>query len=116
MTIERIISILRPLRLTLADEKRLQCEMADAFTAAGLPFEREVRLSQRDVIDFVLDGGTGIEVKVKGGKRDIFHQVERYAEHDAISELLLVTNVPMGMPEEVCGKPVYVHHLFRAWL
>lgn len=116
MTIHRVISILRPLRLTLADEKRLQAEMADAFTAASLPFEREVRLSQHDVIDFMFEGGLGAEVKIKGSKRAIYFQVERYAAHEQLSALLLVTNVPMGVPAEIHGKPIYVHHIGQAWL
>lgn len=116
MTIHRIISILRPLCLTLVDEKRLQAEIEDAFTAAGLGFQREVRLSAGDVIDFLVEGGIGAEVKIKGGKRDIYHQMQRYSYHDRITSLILISNVPMGLPPEIGGKPAYFHSLAAAWL
>lgn len=110
-----IVSLLSRLRLPLSDEKRLQTAIAEAFDGASVVYEREVRLNAQDVIDFVV-GTIGIEVKIKGAKRAIYHQVERYAKHESIKELILVSNVAMGFPPEVEGKPVYVVNLGRAWL
>lgn len=115
MTVDEIIAVLRPLRLPLSDENRLQASMADAFSAAALALEREVRLSAEDIIDFFGEG-IGIEAKIKGGKMAIYRQLERYAKHDRIEQLILVTNVPTGMPTEIDGKPIYVHNLAMAWL
>ncbi|TJW14381.1 MAG: hypothetical protein E5W82_10420 [Mesorhizobium sp.] len=115
MTVQRIMGLLSTLRLPLSDEKRLQAAIADEFTLADIPFVREVRLSPADVIDFMA-GEIGIEVKIKGGKRDIYHQVERYAQHVRVKELILVSNVAMGFPPEIKGKPVYFHNLAKAWL
>ncbi|AMX93707.1 MULTISPECIES: hypothetical protein [Mesorhizobium] len=114
-TVQQIIGLLAGIRLPLSDEKRLQAAISDEFTLADIPHEREVRLSPEDVIDFMC-GEIGIEVKIKGGKRAIFHQVERYAQHDSIKELILVSNVAMGFPPEINGKPVYFHNLAKAWL
>lgn len=114
--ISRALSALRSTRFPLSDEKRLQAAISDAFTATGIEHEREVRLSDKDIIDFLLPGGLGIEVKIKGGKREIYFQVQRYAQHDQITALILATNVPMGFPPLVNGKPVYVHNFAMAWL
>lgn len=103
-------------RLSLSDEKKTQTEIADAFDECGISYEREFRLSGKDIIDFMIDGRIGIEIKIKGSRMAIFRQVERYAEHDAVKELILVTNVPTGFPKEVNGKPVYVLNLAKAWL
>lgn len=116
MTVHRIIETLRPLRLSLGNEKRLQAEIEEAFAASGLTFEREVRLSPEDVIDFLMEDGVGVEVKIKGGKREIYHQMQRYSAHDRINSLILVSNVPMGLPPKIGGKPAYFHSLATAWL
>lgn len=115
MTSHDIIRILSATRFPLSNEKLLQAAIQEEFDAAGVEHSREHRLSAEDVIDFIA-GSIGIECKVKGSRREHYRQLERYAQHDAISELILVTNVPMGMPPEINGKPVYIFNLAKAWL
>lgn len=114
-SVRHILDLLAGLRLPLSTEKRLQGAIADEFDRAGVVYDRECRLSNSDIIDFRI-GDIGIEVKIKGAKRSIYHQIERYAEHSDIKELILISNVAMGFPAEVKGKPVYIHNLSRAWL
>lgn len=111
----QIVDLLMRQRLSLSDEKQLQAEMAAVFTRAGLPFEREVRLGDGDIVDFMVCG-TAIEVKIKGSKRSIYRQCERYCAHDRVAELVLATNMPMALPTEICGKPVVVSLLGVGWL
>jgi hypothetical protein len=111
----QIVHLLTSHRLPLSDEKQLQQAMADVFTAADLEFRREVRLSDGDIVDFMV-GVTAVEVKIKGNRRDIFRQVERYCGHADVYDLVLATNVPMSLPSPICGKPVSVAHLGRGWL
>jgi hypothetical protein len=118
----RIIHLLITHRFPLADEKLLQAEIAGVLAAAQLSFRREVRLGPRDIVDFVVDDpaqitvGVAVEVKIKGNRRDIFRQLERYAAYDAVSAIVLATNVPMNLPETICGKPASVAALGRGWL
>lgn len=114
--IQKIFDCLSLRRLPLNNEKRTQEEIAAAFDECGISYEREFRLSGSDIVDFLCDGSIATEIKIKGAKMAIFRQVERYAKHDAVKELLLVTNVPTGFPKEVNGKPVYILNLARAWL
>lgn len=110
-----IIKLIRSRQFSLSDEKVLQGEMAAAFDAAGISHEREFRLDARNIVDFMV-GEIGIEVKIKGARLNIFRQIERYMAFDAVKRLILATNVPMGMPDLVNGKPVHVVNLGRAWL
>jgi len=112
---QAIFAALRQHRFSLHDEKAMQAEMFSVLVAAGFEAEREVVLSDADRID-ILVGTVGIECKIKGQRRAIYHQVERYARHDRISALILATNVAMGMPPQLSGKPVLVLNLARAWL
>lgn len=114
-TIERILAVLKTHRFSLSDEKKLQAEIAEAFDSAGIVYEREDRLSAEDVVDFTI-GAIAAEIKIKGSRRNIYAQVERYAKHDRIKELILITNVATGFPPEVNGKPVYVLNLAKAWM
>lgn len=115
MTAQEIIRILSGTRFPLSNEKLLQAAIEEEFDAHGVEHLREHRLSDADIIDFTV-GRIGLEVKIKGTKREIFRQVERYAVHDIIDEIILATNVPMGMPAEINGKAVHVFNLSRAWL
>jgi hypothetical protein len=112
---KRLTRLLISHRLPLSDEKILQAEMASVFLGAGIAFDREVRLGDGDIVDFMV-GGTAIEVKIKGARRAIYRQLERYARHERVAAILLATNVPMGLPALIGGKPAAVAELGRCWL
>lgn len=109
------VAVLRSIRLPAGPEKDVQQAISDALGRAGIVHSREVRLSPTDIIDFVVDG-LGIEVKIKGARRAILRQLERYAAHPDISALALVSSVAMGVPAVINGKPVEFVSMGRAWL
>jgi hypothetical protein len=118
----QIVRLLTSHRLSLADEKALQREIAGVLEASDIAFQREFRLSGADIVDFMvgdlvpIEAGIAIEVKIKGGKRNIYRQIERYCAHPAVREIVLATNVPMMLPPEIGGKPATVAMLARGWL
>lgn len=95
-------------------EEELQEGLGQALTAAGIPFEREVILGPQDRIDFLV-GDVGIELKVKGSVESAHRQLARYARHEKVQHLLLVTTKPsMGRAEYTIGtKRVRTLVLFR---
>ncbi|MBP6818327.1 MAG: hypothetical protein KBC46_03385 [Ferrovibrio sp.] len=118
-------------RLALTDEKRAQQDLANAFVAAGISFQRELQLTiedvpedrraqathKRDIPDFMLPGGVVVELKLRGNQKvAVFNQLERYAQHDGVKAIMLVTNLAMGLPEEINGKPAFIISMGRAWL
>ena len=113
--ISNIVSALKAGRFSLAREKETQADIAAMFDRAGIAYEREVDLGDRNIIDFRL-GEVGIEVKIGGSKREIFKQCERYCGTGKIAALILATNVAIGFPSEIGGVPCYVVSMGRAWL
>ena len=114
---QSICAILAGYRFPITTEVQLQLAMHDALLAAEIDTVRELELSKGNRIDlFVRSAGVGIECKIKGSKREIFRQVERYCGHELIEAMILATNVAIGMPAEIKGKPVLVLNLSRAWL
>lgn len=113
--IAQILDALRPARFPLSGEKPLQAAIGAQLLTHGFDARREVTLAPGDIVDFMVDG-IAIEVKIKGGKRNILRQCERYAAHPSVSALVLVTNVAMGFPTTLNGKPTAVLNLGRAWL
>lgn len=111
-----IMTLLRRHRIDLTDEKRTQADIESILTDAGIPFEREKRLAPGDIVDFLVAGGLAIEVKTDGSKASIYRQLLRYAGHDAVNELLLVSNVPMTLPPVINGKRAAVASLGAAWI
>lgn len=74
-------------------------------------FRSEVRLSARDRLDVLLGDGTAIEIKVDGSRTAVLRQLHRYAEHDAVSGLILLTTKSSHsrqMPKAVLGKPLEI--------
>lgn len=116
MTIRaRIVHLLTSHRLPLADEKLLQQAIGDVFETEVLDFEREVRLGPGDIVDFMVEG-IAVEIKIKGNRRDIYRQLERYCRYEGVASIVLATNVPMGLPTEIGGKPASIAALGRGWL
>lgn len=99
--------LLRPRYRHPTDELRLQEEIAAVFAAAGVAFEREVMLTPKDRIDFLV-GAVGIEIKVKGAAHAVARQLLRYAEHERIGELVLfTTRTQIVVPTTLGGKVVH---------
>lgn len=90
-----------------ANELDLQIGIERVLRSAGYDVRPEVRLTPRDRIDFMV-GRVGIEVKVKGSRSALLHQLIRYADHHDIGELLVVTTRARhhGIPSALNGKPV----------
>lgn len=110
--IQRVLSLSR---FPLNSEKDLQAAIEAHFNYLGVEYSREHNLGDGDIVDFMV-GAVAVEVKIKGARRAIYRQCERYAAHDNVEAILLVTNVAMGFPPEIGGKPTAVLHLGRAWL
>jgi hypothetical protein len=105
-----LVRFMESRRWPLSDEKRLQESVADELAANGIEFEREVTLAHGDVIDFMV-GNVGMELKIKGQRRAIYRQCERYCLHERVHGLVLASAVAMGVPAFVNGKPLFVAHL-----
>lgn len=111
-----ITAILRRARLPLGNEGALQDALGRALERAGVSFEREVRISATDRIDFLAAGGVGIEAKARYPRRAIYRQLERYAQQPSITALILVTGTAIGLPEAINEKPIYHVSIGRASL
>lgn len=116
MTAAEIIILLRSIRFNLQDEKQTQAAIAQEFDKAGMTtYLREHRFDEKNVVDFFVCN-IAIEVKIKGSRREIFRQCERYCQFEEVQKLILITNRSMGFPEEINGKSCYLLNLGKAWL
>lgn len=90
-------------------EDDLQRGIAEAFVADGITHGREVVLSKKDRIDFMV-GRVGLEVKIGGSISALTAQLIRYAGLPEIDELVLVTSqYRLGnLPATIGGKPLTV--------
>jgi hypothetical protein len=105
----RILQALAGKRFVESDEASLQAGIALALESAGLPFEREARLSPTDRVDFLV-GRTVLEVKIEGGVSAVTRQLHRYAQSEAVDEIVLVTTRlrHASVPRSLNGKPVSI--------
>lgn len=91
------------------NEAALQNAIEYRLRAAGIPYEREVRLDGKSRIDFKV-GGIGIEIKVGGSKSSVIRQLHRYSKHlDAI--ILVTTKMRHREIPETMRVPIRVVYL-----
>lgn len=114
-TLDQVLAVIRGHRFRYSNEDELQQGIAGALEAAGLQPHREVRLGKRDRIDILVED-IGIEVKVSGTADLAFAQLQRYAAHDEIAQLILVTTRWQRLPAEAGGKPLTTISLAGAGL
>lgn len=116
MTAARIMEAIATRSFRFVSEDDLQRGLAEAFAADGFSFVREVPLSKRDRIDFLV-GDVGIEVKIGGALSALTEQLLRYAKADRVRELVLVTSHQRlgNLPREIGGKKLTVVTLSRAF-
>ncbi len=114
--IKHIFSILSHHRFVISNEKVLQSDIQAVFDEKNISYKREYILDKKSEIDFLLDNGIGIEVKIKGQKRAMYKQCLRYSEFKEIKSLILITTVSTGMPKLLNNKDVHILNLSRAWL
>jgi hypothetical protein len=98
-------------RYSFTNEAELQEAIANVLTEIGVKHEREVALSPRERIDFLLMSGIGLEVKeIAGSPSKVMRQLARYASSDRITCLALVTarHCHIHLPSEIGDKPLIV--------
>lgn len=110
----KIQTSMRGKRFSLGDEKRLQIEIAEAFTSHNIDFTREVHLDKGSIVDFMIDG-LAIEVKIrtKTSTMQIYRQLERYCVFPEVEALMVMTSRAISLPDTINGKPVYILSLSR---
>jgi hypothetical protein len=113
-----LVAVLKGKRFCYNSERDLQDGMEDVFKAKGFQYERERELGPGDIVDFLLFGSVGVEVKIKGSPVEVARQLLRYAGRPEVAHIVLVTGkLSLGrLPEELLGKPVTVVALWRGFL
>lgn len=116
--VESVLASIRRLRVSnVGLEYALQDAIAEQLAQDQIPFVKEYKLAPRNRIDFLIPGGTGIEVKKgKPNSRQVMVQVERYCEFEDIEALILVVERSVFQYEDrVNFKPVYYIALNKLW-
>jgi hypothetical protein len=110
VTPARLREVIGSFRYSFASERDLQDGIAQVLFQRGIRFDREVRLSDKDRPDFMVDG-IAVEVKVEGSPTEIQRQLSRYADSKLVTGLLLVSRKMQHahkFPASIGGKPLVV--------
>lgn len=109
--VDLLLRELRRHRISYGSETELGRSVVQLLLPLNIPYVEEYRLSPGSRVDLLLDGGVAVELKVGGTPTSVLRQLHRYAEHDCVREILLITTRHAhlrGLPAQLCGKPVYV--------
>jgi len=92
----------------VSTESEIQAWIARILTAHRIAHVREGTLGDVGRPDFLV-GRVAVEVKIKGSRTDLMRQVQRYASHPDVSEVLVVTTrLAHRLPATLAAKPVTV--------
>ena len=117
--IEHLSKVLSKYRFNFSNEKDLQAGMRKVFDSMGEEFTYEHRLSDEDIVDFYFVGKkVGVEAKIDHSLSDLTRQLFRYAQHESILGILVVTSKARlaNLPEEMNHKPIRCHSLIGSVL
>jgi ethanolamine utilization microcompartment shell protein EutL len=109
MTVDDVAALFRGFRFRFQNERELQDAIESVLTRAGAAHAREVDLGVGDRIDFVVEPGIGIEVKIDGSTSEVTRQVHRYLQAPELAALVVVTSRmrhALQLPREFNGKPL----------
>lgn len=104
-------------RVSLSNEKQTQADLDELLVRAfgREAVKREARLGPGDIPDFMVEG-IAVEVKIKGSESSILRQLARYADHDVVEAIVLVSGRAIRLPAFMNDKPAYYVSLGRSWL
>lgn len=116
VTARRIVAICQRSQIGVSTEGEAHYWLADALRRDGLQAETEVRLTTRDRIDIMV-GNVAVEVKVQGSRREIWRQLQRYADLPDIHAIVIATATPWPPGVDSVGrKPLFHASLVTGWL
>lgn len=92
------------------EERKLADEFEQLLRMGGFEYEREFVLGEKDRLDFFV-AGVAVEIKTASGYNAVLRQLGRYAEHERVEAVLLITTRSdhQKMPAALGGKPVTVY-------
>lgn len=104
-----VCEVLRQRNYLYTNEIELHEQLSTALHDAHINHTREAHLAAGR-IDFLLPGGLGIEVKVKGHTAAVQRQLHRYARDPHITHLLLITTrrEHRAITRDAAGIPIRV--------
>lgn len=114
MTGRELVRLLESSSLRTSTEAQFQDSTEQALKAADVEFVREHSLSRKDRPDFMV-GSIALELKISGSFSEVLLQVQRYSQHDDVSEIVLLTSKSRlcKMPPHLSRKPIHVALISR---
>lgn len=113
---DRIITALKCVRVpAMPGEYDMHGMIGSALTEAGLEYEHEYKLAPRCRLDFMC---SSVAIEVKKGRPNsagLIKQLTKYMEHDEVSEMVVVVQKRVWLPETICGKRVRLVALNMLW-
>lgn len=115
--IDLVLDSLRKLRISpVTEEFELQDKIAEALKQSNISFIKEYRIAPKNRIDFLVEGGIGIEVKKgKPNRYQTTRQLERYTSFEEIHAIIVVVERNLNIPDEINGKKCISFGLNRLW-
>ncbi len=104
--------MLKITRFNFGNEKVFQEQVAAVLSSHGFDLRREVKLSEKDRVDFML-GTIAMELKLKGSQEVHLRQLRRYCKIEQVTSVCLVSPKVRFLPNELAGKPVYGVQIWR---
>lgn len=74
-----------------SSERELEDQVVTRLSKLGVDYERQVIASNDDRFDILIGGAIVIEIKVGGSAGELLRQVERYAQFEFVTQIIVIT-------------------------
>lgn len=108
-------------RFNYTNEIELQDGIELLLKEKNIFYQRELRLSAKDIPDFIIDKEgqyLAIEVKIGGTRASLLRQISRYLQYPQVQGVLVVGSPywVCQLPDTLSGKLVAAHRLIGSLL
>lgn len=110
VTPELLVEYIEAHRLSARTEEQLGDSVEALLKFYGITYAREHRLNARDRLDFLIEGGIALELKIQGSGQALLRQLRRYADASEVTSIIVVTTRARlcAMPAELGGKRIHL--------
>ena len=109
-------SLIAAQKYRYSSEKDLQNALESLFTQNNISYEREFRLSKKDIVDFLVQvdiGSIGLEIKIDGTRNALLRQINRYLSHEQVLAIFVIGSPHWinNLPNQLNNKDIYCHRI-----
>ncbi len=108
--IELVTLFFENIHIPYGNDKQLNNTIEKAMVEAEIPFESNVSISKKTIVNFLIAGSIAVFCSANASVSEIMKKVESYSKNPHVNSIIVVTNRNISLPVRVYGKDISIIH------